>query len=502
MDFNPKAALKLITKTLNFNVNTTVHVFESTIRIIGGLLSAYQLNNYKPKKLLKLASNLGDKILPAFEASGTTLPYPRIDMIDQTLIQPPENYYPETRLETPFRANITRPGIPPGAIGGMLIELTTLSRLTGDARYETAIRKAINTLYKYRSTKGLLGSEINVETLTWSNTMSGIGAGLDSIYECLLKNYIAYGNQQDLAIYKSLKMSVDKYLKPQPVKQIFKLEASSLTNMIKNFVTSKGKSSSQFSKPKCFPYVNVDMFHGNQHNYWIDSLSAFYPGMLVLDGDHLDEAICLHAHYWTIFNAFMATPERYNFQLKDSELKWYPLRPEFTESTYYLYKATRNPFYLHVGKFVLDTLVKRCKVDCGFATIHNVNLVGSDNLEDRQESFFLSETLKYLYLLFDEDNFLNQRSDYVFTTEAHVIYVNNTEFREDAQLSQSHPSKINKAWKFNNYGSKFSQNLIRNMNSNNTFSCASPQRDYSNLNQQYFLDLLNFDVLPDRVVTL
>ncbi|KRX61196.1 ER degradation-enhancing alpha-mannosidase-like protein 1 [Trichinella sp. T9] len=80
---------------------------------------------------------------------------------------------------------------------------------------------------------------------------------------------------------------------------------------------------------------------------------------------------------------------------KVAEIAFYPLRPEFIESTYFLYLATKNPFYLHVGKEVAESLEKYTKTKCGYATIHDV---ADKSLEDRMESFFLSETIKYLYL--------------------------------------------------------------------------------------------------------
>lgn len=39
----------------------------------------------------------------------------------------------------------------------------------------------------------------------------------------------------------------------------------------------------------------------------------------------------------------------------------------------------------------------------------------------QMESFFLSETLKYLFLLFDPDDAVYQHGKYVFTTEAHPL---------------------------------------------------------------------------------
>ncbi|XP_031424138.1 ER degradation-enhancing alpha-mannosidase-like protein 1 isoform X2 [Clupea harengus] len=76
---------------------------------------------------------------------------------------------------------------------------------------------------------------------------------------------------------------------------------------------------------------------------------------------------------------------------------------------------------------ILQSLEKNTKVKCGYATLHHVV---DKSKEDRMESFFLSETCKYLYLLFDEDNPLHDsESRYIFTTEGHVVPIE-PRFRE------------------------------------------------------------------------
>ena len=73
---------------------------------------------------------------------------------------------------------------------------------------------------------------------------------------------------------------------------------------------------------------------------------------------------------------------------------------------------------------VLADLTARSKVECGLATLADIE---TDELDDRMESFVLSETLKYLYLLFDEDNeFSNSDSNFIFTTEGHILMLNST----------------------------------------------------------------------------
>merc|ERR1712076_274074 len=135
---------------------------------------------------------------------------------------------------------------------------------------------------------------------------------------------------------------------------------------------------------------------------WIDSLKAAWPGILVLYGD-IEEGICQHALHFAIWQKYSALPERFNLIHQTSEVHFYPLRPELAESTYLLYRATKSPFYLHVGRIIAEDINKYMRTSCG-----------------------LSETFKYLYLLFDEENRLHSSSltgKFLFSTEGHILPV-------------------------------------------------------------------------------
>lgn len=102
------------------------------------------------------------------------------------------------------------------------------------------------------------------------------------------------------------------------------------------------------------------------------------------------------------------------------------------ESTLYLYQATKDPHYLEVGKEMVEKLQNFTRVSCGFASISHVM---TKALEDRMDSFFLSETLKYLYLLFDPTNIYN-KGNYVFTTEGHMFPIRE-EFQKSRELAKA-----------------------------------------------------------------
>ena len=96
----------------------------------------------------------------------------------------------------------------------------------------------------------------------------------------------------------------------------------------------------------------------------------------------------------------------------------YPLRPEIIESAYYLYHYTNEPQYREMGRTFFLNLVKYCRAAHGYTTLKSaVTKEGGDLMP----SYFLAETLKYLYLLFSDDNALRF---VVFNTEGHPLRVN------------------------------------------------------------------------------
>lgn len=151
-------------------------------------------------------------------------------------------------------------------------------------------------------------------------------------------------------------------------------------------------------------------------------MSAYYPGLLTLAGE-LNEAVEAHLLYTALWTRYSALPERWSTTIGNIEagLRWWGGRPEFIESTWYLYRATQDPWYLHIGEMVLKDIKRRCWTECGWAGLQDVR---SGEQSDRMESFFLGETAKYLFLLFDPDHPLNTMdAPFVFTTEGHPLIV-------------------------------------------------------------------------------
>ncbi|KAG8189980.1 hypothetical protein JTE90_001439 [Oedothorax gibbosus] len=369
-------AVKKVIKDVSFDNDVVVSVFETNIRMLGGLLSGHVLGTYLKdqhgrmgwynNELLTMARDLGFRLLPAFNTS-TGVPHPRINL--------------RYGLKSP-KLGVVRETCTACA-GTMILEFAALSRLTGEAIFEEKARAAMDYLWQQRHrTSDLMGTVLNIHNGDWIRRDSGVGAGIDSYYEYCLKAYILLGDDVYLERFNKHYSAVMKYVSQGPL------------------------------------LVDVHMHrpHTNSRNF-MDALLAFWPGLQVLKGD-IKPAIETHEMLYQVMQRHNFLPEAFTV---DFQVHWgqHPLRPEFVESTYFLYKATNDPYYLDVGKKVLDSLQKYARVPCGFAAVKDVR-TGSH--EDRMDSFVLAETLKYLYLLFaNSDELTLEVDDFVFTTEAHLL---------------------------------------------------------------------------------
>jgi len=101
------------------------------------------------------------------------------------------------------------------------------------------------------------------------------------------------------------------------------------------------------------------------------------------------------------------------------DAKHYLLRPETVETFFVMWRLTHNPIYREMGWNAFKAINKYCRTTFGFSGIRDVTTT-TIIYDDLQQSFFLAETLKYLYLLFSEDSLIPLDS-YVFNTEAHPL---------------------------------------------------------------------------------
>jgi mannosidase alpha-like ER degradation enhancer 2 len=362
MGMNDEAAStrEYIAKNLSFNQDIYVKNFEITIRMLGGLLSSYQLSG--DKRLLALADDLGTRLLPAFE-SPTGMPYVYVNLKTGAV-----------------RGEVTNPA----EVGTLLIEFGTLSKLTGKAVYYEKAKRALVELYKRRSPIGLVGSSINVKTGEWTDPVSHISGGIDSYYEYLLKAWLLFDDEDCERMWKTSIEAINKYLADKA--------------------------------PTGFWYGQANMNTGARVGTDFGSLDAFFPGTLALSGD-LDRARKLEDSAYKMWTTFGIEPEEMNYSTMKISSEGYELRPEIIESAYYLHHFTNDPRYLEMGKTFFDSLVKYCRTDVAYAALSNVE---RKTKKDEMESFFFAETLKYLFLLYAPADTIDLKT-MVFNTEAHPI---------------------------------------------------------------------------------
>lgn len=355
-----KDTREFIAKNLSFDQDIYVKNFEITIRMLGGLLSSYQLSG--DKRLLALAEDLGNRLLPVFN-SPTGMPYVYVNLKTGAV-----------------RGKETNPA----EIGTLLIEFGTLSKLTGKPVYYDKAKRALVELYNRRSPIGLVGSAIDVESGKWISTGSHVGGGIDSYYEYLLKAWLLFGDKDCKRMWQSSVEALNKYVADDA--------------------------------PTGLWYGHVDMNAGKRGRTYFGALDAFFAGTLALSGD-LDRARRLQDSSYKMWNLTGIEPEVIDYSKMTIAYNGYALRPEIVESAYYLHNFTGDQRYLDMGHTFFDSLVKNCRTDVGYAALSDVEKMTK---RDSMESFFLAETLKYLYLLFSPPGTLDLKK-VVFNTEAHPI---------------------------------------------------------------------------------
>lgn len=358
LDLDSEASAEYIAKNLTFHHDITVKNFEITIRLLGGLLSGYQMTGNA--RLLELADDLGTRLLPAF-ASKTGMPYMYVNL--------------KTGAVRGVVSN-------PAEIGTLLLEFGMLAKLTKEPAYYEKAKRALVELYRRRSDIGLVGSTINVETGAWVNTRSHIGGGIDSYYEYLLKSWLLFDDEDCRAMWKESIAAVNRHLADEAAGDLW--------------------------------YGRADMQTGKRLATRYGALDAFLPAVLALGGD-LDRARRLQESGYKMWQLAGIEPEALDYAMMKITSPGYPLRPEIMESAYYLHFFTRDPRYLEMGRTFFEALVKYCRTEAGYAALRNVE---TKEKSDSMESFFLAETLKYLYLLFAPPETLDLKT-VVFNTEAH-----------------------------------------------------------------------------------
>jgi len=353
------AARELIATKLDFDQDIYVKNFEVTIRLLGGLLSSYQLTG--DERLLHKAEDLGHRLLPVFD-SPTGLPY----------------------VEVNLRTGKTRgKETNPAETGTLLLEFGTLSKLSGQPVFYAKAKRALVETWKRRSPIDLVGSSIDVETGKWLDPESHVSGGIDSYYEYLWKCWRLFGDEECLAMWKPSITAANRYLADEVDAALW--------------------------------YGYADMNTGKRTHTYYGALDAFFPALLALSGD-VARAARLQESSFSMWQRNDIEPEVLDYRTGKIAYPGYALRPEIVESTYYLRHYTGDAKYLAMGRTLFRDFVKYCRTDAGYAALSNVL---SKKKKDRMESFVFAETFKYYYLLFAPQAI--DFDAITFNTEAHPL---------------------------------------------------------------------------------
>lgn len=399
-------AKKWVQEELTYHFDYNVNMFETTIRMLGGLLSAFHLSN--EDILLDKAADLGNALMGGFK-SQTGIPYSSVNLLNGEGIK---NHVDNGASST-------------AEVATLQLEFRYLSKLTGEDLYWKAAEKVMEELDKNQPEDGLVPIYVQPDTGKYQGKLIRLGSRGDSYYEYLLKQYLQTNNEEPIywKMYRESVEGVKKHMversEPSRLTYVGELErgiGGPLSSKMDHLVCFYGgllalgaTNGLTLEEAKKLPFwgkeQESDFQLGEELTYscykmYADVPTGLSPEIAVFNKDKLK-----HQDFTIKAN------DRHNLQ-----------RPETVESLYYLYKLTGDVKYRKWGYEIFQNFVKYTKVTTpsGLVSYSSLNDVTSKDpsYKDNMESFWLAETLKYLYLLFDDDNII-PLDKYVFNTEAH-----------------------------------------------------------------------------------
>lgn len=384
LDEQFQRAREWVANSLDFNKNYDASVFETTIRVVGGLLSAYDLSG--DKIFLEKAKDIADRLLPAWD-TPSGIPRNIINLAHGNAHNPSW-----TGGESILADSATEQ-----------LEFIALSQRTGDPKYQQKVENVILQLNKTFPADGLLPIYINPDTGATSYSTITFGAMGDSFYEYLLKVWIQGNRTATVKHYR----------------EMWETSMIGLQSLVRK------------TTPSSFTYLCEKT--GSAIKDKMDELACFAPGMIALGAsgsgpDDSQKFLSLAEELaWTCYNFYQSTPtklagENYFFnpgQDMSVGTSWNILRPETVESLFYLWRLTGNKTYQEWGWNIFEAFEKNSHVEGGYVGLKDVNTGVKDNM---MQSFFLAETLKYFYLLYSPSSVI-PLDEWVFNTEAHPLKI-------------------------------------------------------------------------------
>lgn len=362
LDRQFREGLDWVKTTLDFDVDGEVSVFETSIRLIGGLLSAHHASG--DPVLLAKAKDLADRLLPAFD-TPTGMPFRYINLRSGAR-----------------RGNV----LSPAEIGTFLPEWGTLSRLTGDPGYGAAARKAAVAVFERRSKLDLLATQIDVNTGQWKSKTATVGSLGDSYYEYLWDSWQLLGDAEFKRMYEVCTAAILKH------QQVWKDGA---------------------------PWIaDVDFQTGHVASTKQDVLAAFY-GALLAQGGAMKEGAAYTEAWARVQDRFGVLPEQYDYAKAKATQASNALRPEFADACFNLWLLDPKPRWRELGRQHYLAMKRWNKARYGYTGLSNVT-TDPKRQGDNCPGYWWSEQMKYYYLLFADTPRFDYKRNYL-STEGNVL---------------------------------------------------------------------------------
>eukprot|EP01006_Ploeotia_vitrea_P055423 TRINITY_DN67993_c2_g1_i1.p2 TRINITY_DN67993_c2_g1~~TRINITY_DN67993_c2_g1_i1.p2 ORF type:complete len:627 (-),score=300.72 TRINITY_DN67993_c2_g1_i1:64-1944(-) len=380
-------AVDWVHSSMKVDQDVEVSLFETTIRVLGGLLGAFDLS--RDEALLRRAAEVADRLMPAFTSEQHGIPAKTVNL---------------------HSGKVGTDDISLAEVGSLQLEWRYLSYHLAEAgvpdagKYQRAVDAAFDAIVAQQVPEdGLYPDDWNPASGESSDDHISFGGGGDSFYEYLLKQYLQNGQREP------------RFL------DLFQR-------------TLRGIRSRLLRKSRPSGYLYVDEYDHGLYTGRVEHLSCFLGATFALyDFQVADqrrsewgEGIGRTCYQMYRQTATGVAPESIQFVTNKDFMVSNPhnyLRPETVETLMYLYWITGNETYREWGWDIFQAFEKYSRTPTGYSGLENVEENGADLLhDDLQQAFFFSETLKYLFLLFSEPGYKDIRLDtHVFNTEAHAL---------------------------------------------------------------------------------
>ncbi|KUL82573.1 hypothetical protein ZTR_09353 [Talaromyces verruculosus] len=411
-----------------------INLFETTIRYLGGFLGAYDISQGKYPILLQKAIEIGQMLYNAFDTPNR-MPITRWKFKDA------KSHLPQAAGENVLVAEI----------GSLTLEFTRLSQLTKDARWFDAIQRIMDVFDEQQEqTKvpGLWPVVVSAKTLNF-HEFSGftIGGMADSLYEYLPKQHVLLGggSHQYQTLYLGALASMKNHIFFRPMtKDGQDVLLPGDVSWYDRDGVARPKIEPKAQHLSCFAGGMVAL--GAKVFEYPEDLSVarklvdgciwgYESAPLGIMPEIIHTVACenqqdcpwdeskWHREVESSFPENLAEETILSRHLAPGVSKIddgrYILRPEAIESIFILYRITGDPIYPEKAWTMFNNIIQHTITDIAHAGLNDCT-VPNPPKQDRMESFWLAETLKYFYLMFSEPDVVSLDA-YVLNTEAHPL---------------------------------------------------------------------------------